>query len=355
MNKKTITIILSVCCVAVLVAAIVLIASPGKGNTETPSGNTGNEIVDNSGVTNNEGSQNSGVDMPILDGVRKDGKKTIPVVLNGVVKGEVDVVIENSIFKVNVDGLNAAGATNFKTEGDALVWEDTRFIYTIKENSITSFDKDWEKVKAEVDATTGDANSSNEKEEGGAERTFEMPGYKKYDGKYYLDESVITFIGYNSYVNDKGVVIVTEIPKETNSYVVESALALEGLTDMEAADFTMLGEAFFNGKFDFKIESYASINSNIDNDAIKDVLFNSLNNSDNIIYSKKIDNKYIVMCDENVSSALMNVILGTVSEADLYANVRLVIETDDAGKITSVVGDSYYIFDNRDIYYYITA
>ena len=132
-------------------------------------------------------------------------------------------------------------------------------------------------------------------------------------------------------------------------------MAMGELVDMEADDFTELGETLFNSKLECVVESYGPVNSKIDNDAIKEVLFNTLNNSENVIYSKKIDNKYVVMCDGNVATALMNTILGSVSKADLYTNVRLVLETDDSGDIKTVYGDSYYIFDGRDIYYYITG
>lgn len=364
MDKKKLTIILGAACAIVLIVAIALIAAPKDEITPGPNDQQ-NEVVDNN-TPNNGDDISANVPIVNTDEIRKDGEKTVPVILNGKTVGDAKILTKNGIFHVNVKDLNATGAINFEEKDGSFVWETERFIYTIKENSITSFDKDWEKIQAEIDASnaakiedggtveTTDTDDG-EKDELGAERTFEMLGYIKHNNETYLVESVITFIGVNSYINDKGVTIVTEAPKETNSTKIEATMAMGELVDMEAEDFTKLGEAFFNGKLDFIVESYGPVNSKIDNDAIKEVLFNAFNNSDNMIYSKKIDNKYIVMCDENVATALMNTMLGSVSKADLYTNVRLVVETDDSGNIEAVYGDSYYIFDGRDIYYYITG
>lgn len=359
MDKKKLTLILGAACAIVLVVAIVLIASPKDEITPAPNDQQ-NEVI-NTNTPNNEDDITANVPVVDTSDIRKDGEKTLPVILNGKNVGEVRVLTQNNAFFVNVKDLGKTDV-KFKEKDGAYVWENERFIYTIKEESLTSFDKDWEKIQAATDAANaekvadgGVVENTEEKEELGAERTFEMKGYIEYKGEHYFTESVMTFIGTNSYVNDKAVTVVTETAKDTNSTKIEAALALGDLIDMEAEDFTKLGEAFFNGSLDFVVESYGPVNNKIDNDAVKEVLFNSFNNSDNIIYSKKIDNKYIVMCDENVASALMNTILGSVSKADLYTNVRLVVETDDSGKIKTVYGDSYYIFDGRDIYYYITG
>lgn len=349
MEKKKITMILGVACAVVLIVAIALIASPKDDIEVVP--NDPNQVVDTNNPGNSENQENIGGPV-INDDIRKDGEKTLPIIFNGQVAGEAKVLIENAMFNVSIKDVNSSGALNFEEKNGNWVLDTDDYTYTLTEEDIVIFNKHWEEQKKAVTDTDADSVT---KVEGSAEAHVGMPGYIKRNDKAYLTEHIIVLIGNGSYVNDKGITIITSLPAEDNSSKVEAALALEGLVDMEADDFTKLGEAFFNANLNFTIESFGPVNSTIDSDAIKEVLFNSFNNSSNIIYSKKIDNKYIVMCGENVASALMNTILGSVSHSDLYANVRLVVETDSTGKITSVYGDSYYIFDGRDIYYYITG
>jgi len=345
MDKKKITIILGAACAIVLVVAIALIAGPKDDIEVTP--NDQNQVVDTNNPGDSENQEN--INGPVInDDIRKDGEKTLPIILNGQVAGEAKVLIENGMFNVSVKDINASGAANFEEKDGNWVFDSDDYTYTLKETDIVILNKHWEESKdASTDGTITVVES--------AETNVGMPGYIERNNEVYLTEYMIALFGSGSYVNDKGITIVTSVPSETNSDKIEAALALEGLINMEAEDFTKLGEAFFNANLNFIVESFGPVSSTIDSNAVKEVLFNSFNNSDNIIYSKKIDNKYIVMCDENVASALMNTILGSVSHSDLYANVRLVVETDDTGKITNVYGDSYYIFDGRDIYYYITG
>ena len=359
MKKNKTTIILAVACVAVVLLAVFLLSSPNndtpnvpdKPNTENV-GNTPNDTTKPDDKVENNGdsttTENNGTEAFFK--ARQDGEKIVPILLDGKKVGTTNLYTKNGTFYVQLKGLNDSKVFNFeKQEDGSLVWDSERWTYTLTENTITSFDKKWEEV-------TKDADKTDESIELGATRTFNYQAFIYYKDEIYLSETVITFMN-NSFPNDKGIHIIKDTTKKTNSSRIETLLQTSGETTKDIPEETLnsIAQDLFENRFVMDIESIGGIKENYNNEAIKNILFNAFGNPDNIIYQNQYDEKQaIVMFDENVSSAILQNILDVISVDDTYTNVRALVVLDDEGKIDKIYIDTYYVFDNRDIYYYIT-
>lgn len=359
MKKNKTTIILAVACVAVVLLAVFLLSSsnndtpnvPDKPNTENVENTPNNTTKPDDKVENNGDStttENNGTESFFK--ARQDGEKIVPILLDGKKVGTTNLYTKNGTFYVQLKGLNDSKAFNFeKQEDGSLVWDSERWTYTLTENTITSFDKEWEEI-------TKDADKTDESIELGATRTFNYEAFIYYKDEIYLSETVITFIN-NSFANDKGIHIIKDTTKKTNSSRIETLLQTseETTKDISEEVLNSIAQDLFENRFVMDVESISGVKENIDNEAIKNVLFNAFSNTDNIIYQNQYNDKqFIIMFDDNTAGSLLNTVMETLSLDDRFANVRTLVELDDEGKIDKIYIDTYYVFDNRDIYYYIT-
>lgn len=355
MDKKKLTIILSACCAVALIVAIFLIAKP-KNNSpviSNPNENNPNTNIENPIKT----PENVPGDNKVyVDDVRKDGNQELTLMVDGEDKGLIKTIVKDSTFYIEVEGLNKSGAIDLKIDGENItnVKESTSIVIGANKTTITTKHDEAEGEAEDVADNSVEENEEVKETESVTE--YEIVGYIKDTDKYYISEKSLAYI-VNVHVNNKAITINTGAKQEeitANFSKIEDVLRNEELVDFTSSDRTALANKIFDSSFDFKISSFGPVNKEISENDIKDVIFNAFANESNIIYSKKAGNKSIVMFNSSIAKSLMNVILPSVSHKEVYANVRLLIETDDSGKITNIYGDSYYIFDGQDIYYYIT-
>lgn len=368
MKKNKTTIILAVACVAIVLLAVFLLSSPNndtpnvpdKPNTENVENTPNDTTKPEDKVENNGGSENTENVIPnAVYKERQDGEKMVPIFHNGVKVGATNLYTHNGSFRVQLKPLNDANVFNFeKQEDGSLVWDGDRLIYTLTENSITIFNKEFENQREDSDNDTINNEVIDESKDApeSATTTINLPAFIYHKDEIYLTESVITLFG-NSFASDKGIHIITTFKQNENSEKIETILQENPDSQIDVKDETLkaIAEDLFNNRFVISVESFSGIKENYDNEAIKNVLFNAFNNPDNIIYQNQYNDKQlIVMFDDNTAGALLNTVMETLAISDRFANVRTLVELDDNRKIDKIYIDSYYTFDNRDIYYYIT-
>lgn len=359
MKKNKTTIILAGACVAVVLLAVFLLSSPDKDKTDvidkpntenvetTPTDTSKPEDkVDNNGESTNVESDTKNT----FYKARQNGEKIVPIFLDGKKVGETNLYTKTGTYYVQLKGLNDSKVFDFKEQEDgSLVWDSERWIYTLTEGTITSHDKQWEEI-------TKDADPEDEALKLGATRTFEYETFINYKDEIYLSETVISFIR-NSFASDKGIHIIKDNISKTNSSRIETILQTSGETtkDIPTNILNSISKELFEDRFVIDVQSVGGIRENYNNESIQNILFNAFGNPDNIIYQNQYDEKQlIVMFDEDVSSAILQEIMNSIALDEEYTNVRTLVELDDNGKIEKIYIDTYYRFDNRDIYYYIT-
>lgn len=341
MKNKNIVIILCLFLAIAIAGAVFVFNKPAK--TEKPD-------INNNQQTNIQENIKEEIksNVPVVDEERVPGDKTLPVIIDGVSIGEADIMIKDATFYTSLDSLNKLGVTDFKKNGDTFVWETEDSIYTISEKSVIFYDKLYDIHKADLEEEAKNNPDGNY----GQEREFDVKAYEEINGTDYLTEEGFSFL-FIGYINNKGISINNNIDAQNSSYIEMFIRANNGI-DLTDAEITSLADAIGDIKGKFEVSSDGEVRKNISNDEIIDIFANSIQNEENVLYAKKYENKAVVMFNDKVASALMNTILGSVSSDDIYVNVRVYFELDNNGKINDLRADTYYLFDSREIYYYIT-
>lgn len=341
MKNKNIVIILCLFLAIAIAGAVFVFNKPAK--PEKPGNNNNQQTSIQENIKEEIKS-----DVPVVDEERVPGNKTLPVIVDGVSIGEADIVIKNATFYTSIDSLNNLGVTDFKKNGDTFVWETEDSIYTISEKSVIFYDKLYDIHKADLEEEAKNNPDGNY----GQERKFDIEGYKEINGKYYLAEESFSFL-FIGYINNKGISINNNIDAQNSSYI-ETFIRTNNGIDLTDEEITSLADAIGDIKGEFTVSGDGEVRKDVLNDEIIDIFANSIQNEENVLYAKKYGNEAVVMFNDKVASAIMNAILGSISSDDIYVNVRVYFALDDDGKINDLRADTYYLFDSREIYYYIT-
>ena len=345
-NTKTALILGGLCAIALIVALVIFI--PKNNAPDTPPIDTQGptqDVENNTEDTTNNDELSSNV--PIVNPTRTDGNLKVPMILNGTKVGEINLVVKDAKFNFLIDELEALNVAKFEKQENLYVYKNETSTFKVGPESIVIVTNSSDKKG--TDGTDADATTKGNEV---VENTVEGKGYITIDGKDYLTEDAFVCLFYG-YVNNKAASI-GDVEARKNTWDIEDFLRDESKVETSNEDLTTLASKIADLHNAFVVNSTSVVKENISNAEIKDLLSFSLLGDGNVINSFKKDNKILVIFDNNVASAIMNSIIGSVSEHDLYTNIRVLVTRDEEGKITSLQADTYYLFDARDIYYYIT-
>lgn len=347
-NTKIALILGGLCAVALIVALVIFI--PKNNTPDNPPDNvqdTTQNVENNTGDATNNDELSSNV--PIINPTRTDGNTKVPMILNGTKVGEINLIVKDAKFNFPIDELESLNVAKFEKQDNLYIYENETSTFKVGPENIVIITKPSDKNSdgANADGTNADADKKES-----VENTFEAKGYITIDGKDYLTEDAFVCLFYG-YVNNKAASI-GDVEARKNTWDIEDFLRDESKVEASKEDLTSLADKIADLQNAFIVNSTSTVKENITSSEIKDLLSFSLLGEGNVISSFKKDNKILVIYDNNVASAIMNSVLGSISEHDLYTNIRVLVTLDEEGKINALQADTYYLFDSRDIYYYIT-
>lgn len=342
-KKNRTTLILGGLCVVAIIAAIVLIAAGGKDTTTTPPDtNTPNSEV----VTPNETPENT---EPVIPDAREDGEKRVEVVKNGESLGAIETLVIDKVYYTNLEELIEFNLVDFKFENGKITYSTGADDITIEKDKIT--------IIAHVDHSHDASGAVIDKPQD-VEQVFEVKdAILTRNDKTYLHETALYHLGISD-INDKSLVYISdkaEIEKISTSIKIEDVIFNTELAEMTEEEVKALAELVDSTNFDVTVKSAHAVKKNFSESNVVSLFKNALNAGlANTIYTGKTDGKYVVMLNNNAAGILLGEIMPSIHGSDEYANVRILIETNEEGKITNIYADTYYRFDSNDIYYYVT-